>query len=248
MQNLDSLSYEELLKLRDQIVRDNSQMKDDISRLEISIQNTSRENEKQEEKLMNNYQQKIDYLRHQNVVTAQKIHKEEQYIINTLYEKYKIVLKEKEALQEKLQEEESMVIEKLQFELDKMKKIEILLEAKLSQCETNHASSNCDLINPVLTGKLSEELEQMYQQSVKTKDDYSNELVKLRQEIERLITANNLLIQRISTTQMSLVLNHGNNINEERMPAFGKNIGKMRRFSDISGGIRHKKRRVSQPQ
>ena len=184
-------------------------------------------------------------MKNQNAEIQQKIHKEEQFVINNLYEKYKIVVKEKEDLEQKLQLEETQVIEKLQFELDKLKNTEIQLESQIAQLKS---SNNL----PKLTDKVNEELEEMYQKSIKTKNDYNSELIKLRQEIERIITTNNLLIQRISAAQLNLMTskNRSGALYEkgtEFPTLFGNNTVKLRRYSDISGGFVSYARSVSNP-
>lgn len=246
--DLSSMSFEELTAYRDKIKQQNSTLKTEISQLEEIIQNTTRDNERQEEQIMNSYQEKIFKLRNENAAESQKIHNEEDSVHKALDKRVDKVIKEKEQLEARLKAEESSIIGKLQSEIEKEKGNEIMLESQISEDMT-----------PVDFDSLPPELNEEYQQIQQTKSEKVLELIMLRQQIERIITNNNFISHKISATQMELVgkkeivefprmdqyrVNFKLSATIPQKDQNSFNIPKLRRFS-VAGTVRRKKRRLS---
>lgn len=247
--NLASMPLEELIAYRDKIKFENDSLKSEITQLEEIIQNTSRDNERQEEQIMNSYQEKIFKLRNENAEQSQKIHNDEDNALKALDRKVDKVIKEKEQLEARLKADESSIINKLQSEIEKEKANEIMLESQIAEDMT-----------PVDFDDLSPELNDEYQQIQETKNEKVLELMSLCQQIERIITNNNFISHKISSTQMELT-EKKNSIEFPAMPEYrvnfnvkgaptsqrvqtNINIPNLRRFS-VSASIRRKKRRLS---
>ncbi|OHT04426.1 hypothetical protein TRFO_06309 [Tritrichomonas foetus] len=233
-QELEALSIDELRAYRDSIASSNNSLNNDIAQLENDISITTRENEEHEGNLMNNYQQKIINLRTQNVVVAKKLQKEEEFVANGLKNRLRDVMKENEELEERLKTEENFVIDKLMGEINKLKGTELMLEAQLA-----------DVVVPLDTNTVDPELDELYQESVNKKNELSMEYIALRLEVERLITSNNILSQRIASAQMEVTLKKPNKGNVPPMRPTPS-----RRFTIMPGSKpqiqpHKKKRRVS---
>lgn len=246
--DLTSMTFEELSAYRDKIKQQNESLKTEISQLEEIIQNTTRDNERQEEQIMNSYQEKIFKLRNENVAESQKIHNEEDNALKALDKRVDKVIKEKDQLEARLKAEESSIINKLQSEIEKEKGNEIMLESQISEDMT-----------PIDFDTISPELNDEYQQIQQTKNEKVLELILLCQQIERIITNNNFLSHKISSAQMELVEKkeiagfpqmdqYRVNFNLARTSLQKDpntvNIPKLRRFS-VTGTVRRKKRRLS---
>lgn len=247
--DLESMSFEELSAYRDKIKLQNDTLKTEIVQLEEIIQNTTRDNERQEEQIMNSYQEKIFKLRNANFAESQKIHNEEDNALKALDKRVDKVIKEKDQLEARLKAEESSIIDKLQSEIEKEKGNEIMLESQISEDMT-----------PVDFDTISPELNEEYQQIQQTKNEKVLELIMLCQQIERIITNNNFISHKISSTQMELTgkkeiiefpqmdqYRVNFNISRAHPPSKDQNlinIPKLRRFS-VSATVRRKKRRLS---
>ncbi|OHT09986.1 hypothetical protein TRFO_20981 [Tritrichomonas foetus] len=228
--DLEKMSLDELKKLRDEKKAMNAKLQSEIDSIQGTLEEFAREQERKEEFMMNSYTSQIIELREQNEELQKKIQIEELDIVANLYERYKKVLKEKENLQDLLQKEENDVIEKLLFDINSLKTIEIKLETELS-----HAGKEN---KPIETNLVDEELEKLYEQSEKTKNDYNRELRNLIFEVEKCKTGNQILIQRISAIQkdiyMSYAFNSNNPKNNDFSGILGKALKKFRRYSDVS--------------
>ena len=175
-------------------------LQSELRAMETELQETGRANEREEEKLMNKFNKRIKHLRKENAVTAMRIQREEEYVRTTLAEKHNNLIKNKERLQEALAYQEGQVIERLLLEIDRLTQEELALEGRLRTGVCSAAD--------VDTSQADASLKRMLEQSEKRKKDYENELTEVRKEVERLITANSLLLQRVSSVQMELMTEH----------------------------------------
>ena len=232
--NYQSLTVDELKRIKSEKQAQNEKLNNEIIELQKSLQEITRDQERKEESMMNNYKNQIEELKRQNRSLQSRIEHEENCTISKLYERYKKVLKEKEELQFQLQREEGEVIENLQFEISNIKNVEVRLETQLSQA--NHKESD-DYKNKLDLDLVDEELNKLLQQSEKTKNDYEKELMLLTSEIEKYITANSILSQRIAAVERDLIAYISKHTE-------GKIFGKIRRYSDVTSGV-PKLRRLS---
>lgn len=236
---------DEFAKLTDEQLREllasetskTEKLKSDIVELENAVQETGRSNERQEERMMNFFNKRIRQLKAENSAIAARIQREEEYVRTTLSEKYHQVLRDKAELETALAFQESQVIDQLQMELDRLTQESIKLESQLKSHEIDNI--------PIETDKIDASLGKMLQDSEKTKQDYDRELSNLRQEIERLITANSILLQRVSAAQMELMNASGPNDTNGFPQLYPEETEhpKNRRHSDITPASTRKRRR-----
>jgi hypothetical protein len=196
MVGLEEMSLErlwELLAIEEQKTAD---VMGAFRALEQEVQETDRLAEQEEESIVNLLHKGMTQLKEDNQALAARIAKEEEYVRTTLTEKLSAVLKDKEDLQAVLTYQESQVIDRLQADIDRLTKEALRLESRLSSSDVDIASID--------TGSIDESLTALLKESEKAKQDYETELAALRQEIERLVTANTILIQRVSAGQIEL--------------------------------------------
>lgn len=208
MEELNKLSIEEL----NAILATEEKAHDDLlqkkSQLEGEIEQTNREKEREEERMMNAFSKRIQSLKRENAEMLIKIQKEEEYIKNNLQQKLNEVLKEKESLEMTLSYQESQVIEQLQSDIDRMTQEATILESQVNSgalnADANDSAQNQKMF--LTRSKSMESLKKIAEESEKTKKEYEIELANLRKDIERLITANSILMQRVGNAQMSLLV------------------------------------------
>lgn len=210
MEDLNKFSIEELNAILAKEEETHNDLLQKKTVLEGEIQQTNREKEREEERMMNAFSKRIQSLKRENAEMLVKIQQEEEYIKNNLQQKLDDVLKEKESLEMTLSYQESQVIEQLQQDIDRMTQ-----EATILESQVNSGASNTDSANnspnknntiALTRSKSMESLKKIAEDSEKTKKEYEIELANLRKDIERLITANSILMQRVGNAQMSLVM------------------------------------------
>lgn len=205
------------------------------SQLEKEIQDTNRENEREEEGMMNAFSKKIEILKKENSDMLLKIQAEEEYIKNNLQQKLDNVLKEKESLEMILAYQESQVIDRLQQDIDRLTQEATKLETQINNPEqTADIPEETKLLR---RSKSMESLQMIAHQTEQTKKEYETELANLRTDIERLITTNQILMQRIASVQMQFIDRHKNSTEGEEFPSFSttpNSSSENRRFSDIT--------------
>lgn len=207
MEELNNLSIEELNAILATEEKTHEELVQKKSQLEGEIQQTNREKEREEERMMNSFSKRIQSLKRENAEMLIKIQKEEEYIKNNLQQKLDEVLKEKESLEMTLSYQESQVVEQLQQDIDRMTQEATILESQVNSGASNtDANENSQKQSMVLTrSKSMESLKKIAEESEKTKKEYEMELANLRKDIERLITANSILMQRVGNAQMTLL-------------------------------------------
>lgn len=204
MEDLNKLSIEELNALLATEEKTHSDLLQKKTQLEGEIQQTNREKEREEERMMNAFSRRIQSLKRENAEMLVKIQKEEEYIKNNLQQKLDEVLKEKESLEMTLSYQESQVVEQLQQDIDRMTQEATILESQINSGASNtDANENQTMV--LTRSKSMESLKKIAEESEKTKKEYELELASLRKDIERLITANSILMQRVGNAQMSLI-------------------------------------------
>ena len=231
-QELESLTVDELLAYKNTLSSAKAALISGVDQLEQDIKSATKSNEQKEFDLNCDYKERISELRTQNKAAAHELQIEENIVVNDLYKKLRDVLREKEELEERLKHEEDVVIEKLMSEIEKVKGTELALEAQLT-----------DVLVPVDTESISSELDQLYQDSINKKNEFSLEYIQLRLEVERLITSNSLLSQRIASAQMEITLRQTGS-KEGIIPSLSPVSPQSRRFSMMPAPpIPHKRKR-----
>ena len=235
MADFSGLSTAELRALLESEKSKRDALSQDLAKVETELQETGRANEREEEKMMNNFNKRIKQLRKENVSIAMRIQREEEYIKTTLTEKYNGVIKDKERLQDALAYQEGQVIEHLQLEIDRLNQEALSLEGKLRDGSAGQA---------IDVSQVDASLHRMLEESEKRKSDYEAELTEVRKEVERLITANSLLLQRVSAAQMELM------VEQPTTAVYGETLSRLtdvgervKPFSNVSPTLIAKRRR-----
>jgi hypothetical protein len=196
-EDLESLDLDTLREILAREEAKKEEIRQRFLAVEAEVQETDRLSEQQEESMMNRLSKGINMLKAENRSLAARIAKEEEYVRTTLTEKLGAVLKDKEDLQAILTYQESQVIDRLQTDIDRLTQESLKLESRLNSSDVGMA--------PIDPSSIDDSMASLLDQSEKTKTDYESELASLRREIERLVTADTILVQRVSAAQIELM-------------------------------------------
>lgn len=234
MEQLDSLSIEELQALLESEAVEAKKLKMEITGLETAIQEIGRSNEREEERMMSTFNKKIKQLRTENNSMSMKIEMESEYVRTTLTNKYNSILQEREELQAVLANQERDIITRLQNEIKELTEQAAELESKLNNGEQIEKS------------RAEEILKKLLDAGDETKVEYDKELAKLSDKVNALIQSNKELMQKISDAQIELMTEPDKGDNEQQVLETPEH--KMRRYSHIpTKPIKKDKRRMSRP-
>lgn len=212
-EDLAGLSAEALQEILKKEQAQTGELEKEIKKLEKSIEDLTRANERNEESLLSTIDQQIKKLKADNNAMAMRIEREDEFVHNTLKEKYELVLKEKEDLEKALEKEKNEVTTHIQKEIDRLNK---------------RAEELATVQDPE---KVAEGLKEVLDSGKEMQQAYQAELAGLRQEVEKLLGINSGLLQRVSAVQLEIMTEpekaSDNFVHES--PEM-----KMRRYSSIS--------------